>query len=128
MDTTDFRICLGNNLKRLRKQHGLTQSSLAEVFGMETHNLNRIENGKSFPKPETLTKITNHFKISPYELFLDENDKISLIIHTLQRHPERIDDIFNILQALTENASTAPATSTDRPHCPMNKQGNHTTE
>ena len=101
----DFRLCLGNNLKRLRKQCGLTQSSLAEVLGMETHNLNRIENGKSFPKPETLVKIANHFKISPYELFLNENDKISLIIHTLQRHPERIDDIFNILQVLTENAS-----------------------
>ena len=103
MDTTDFKICLGNNLKRLRKQSGFTQSLLAEVLGMETHNLNRIENGKSFPKPETLAKIANHFKISPYELFLDKNDKISLIMHTLQKHPERIDDIFNILQALTES-------------------------
>ena len=101
MDTTEFRICFGNNLRRLRKKNSLTQSSLAEFLGIETHNLNRIENGKSFPKIETLVKIINHFEIPTHELFVNEDDKISLIVEQLREHPERVDDIFNILTALT---------------------------
>ena len=54
MDVEEFRRCLGDNLKYLRKKRNLTQSALAEVIGLETHNLNRIENGKSFPQAKTI--------------------------------------------------------------------------
>ena len=102
MDVEEFRRCLGENLKDLRKKRNLTQSALAEVIGIETHNLNRIENGKSFPQAKTLVNLINYFEISPYELFVTPNDKICLIVEMLQKHPTRIDDIFEILLALTK--------------------------
>lgn len=102
MDVEEFRRCLGENLKDLRKKRNLTQSALAEVIGIETHNLNRIENGKSFPQAKTLVNLINYFEISPYELFVMSNDKICLIVDMLQKHPTRIDDIFEILVALTK--------------------------
>ena len=105
MNIEEFRLNLGNNLKRLRKRCGLTQGALAEILGLETHNLNRIENGKSFPRAETLVNIINYFKIQPYELFLIENDAISGVLDGLEKHPERVKDIHKILVALTSNES-----------------------
>lgn len=102
MDVEEFRRCLGDNLKYLRKKRNLTQSALAEVIGLEIHNLNRIENGKSFPQAKTLVNLINFFDIAPYELFVSQNDKICSIVDMLQKHPNRTDDIFDILSALIQ--------------------------
>ena len=101
MDIEEFRKCFGENLKNLRKNKGLTQSELAESIGLETHNLNRIENGKSFPQVKTLINIINYFNILPYELFTNKNDKITSIVGLLNNNPEKLDDFSKILNALT---------------------------
>ncbi len=101
MDIEEFRKCFGENLKNLRKNKGLTQSELAESIGLETHNLNRIENGKSFPQVKTLINIINYFNILPYELFTNKNDKITSIVGLLNKNPEKLDDFSKILNALT---------------------------
>ncbi len=102
MDVEEFRICLGRNLRDLRKKRNLTQSALAEIIGIETHNLNRIENGKSFPQAKTLVNIINYFEIFPYELFLEHDEKISSIVNILKKKPSRIDDISAIARVLTD--------------------------
>ena len=101
MDIEEFRKCFGENLKNLRKNKGLTQSELAESIGLETHNLNRIENGKSFPQVKTLINIINYFNILPYELFTNKNDKITSIVGLLNKNPEKLDDYSKIVNALT---------------------------
>ena len=101
MDIEEFRKCFGENLKNLRKNKGLTQSELAESIGLETHNLNRIENGKSFPQVKTLINIINYFNILPYELFTNKNDKITSIVGLINKNPEKLDDFSKILNALT---------------------------
>ena len=101
MDIEEFRKCFGENRKNLRKNKGLTQSELAESIGLETHNLNRIENGKSFPQVKTLINIINYFNILPYELFTNKNDKITSIVGLLNKNPEKLDDFSKILNALT---------------------------
>ncbi len=101
MDIEEFRKCFGENLKNLRKNKGLTQSELAESIGLETHNLNRIENGKSFPQVKTLINIINYFNILPYGLFTNKNDKIASIVGVLNKNPEKLDDFSKILNALT---------------------------
>lgn len=103
MDIEEFRKCFGENLKNFRKSKGLTQSELAETIGLETHNLNRIENGKSFPQVKTLINIINYFEIFPYELFTDKNDKIASVIDKLSKNPDKLDDFLRILNALTSN-------------------------
>lgn len=101
MDIEEFRVCLGHNLRDLRKKKNLTQSALAELIGIETHNLNRIENGKSFPQPKTLVGIINYFDIEPYELFLKKDEKISSIVDLLKKNPNRLDDVASIVRVLT---------------------------
>lgn len=101
MEVEEFRICLGHNLRDLRKKRNLTQSALAELIGIETHNLNRIENGKSFPQAKTLVNIINYFGILPYELFLERDEEISSIVDILKKNPDRIEDISSIAKVLT---------------------------
>lgn len=101
MDIEELRKCFGENLKSLRKSRRLTQSELAESIGLETHNLNRIENGKSFPQVKTFINIINYFEVFPYELFINKNDKIASVIDVLNKNPEKLEDFSKILNALT---------------------------
>ncbi|MBU2102929.1 MAG: helix-turn-helix domain-containing protein [Candidatus Omnitrophica bacterium] len=55
---------LSSNIKRLRKQHHLSQEELAKKAGITYSTLIKIESGQNKnPTLETLTKIANTFKI-----------------------------------------------------------------
>lgn len=47
---------LGEKIKRIRKNRGLTQEQLAELIDISSRNLSNIELGQNFPKAETLEK------------------------------------------------------------------------
>ena len=53
---------LGEKIKRLRKQRGFTQEMFAELIDISSRNVSNIEQGISFPKPETLEKIIEIFR------------------------------------------------------------------
>ena len=44
-----MRINIGDNLKQLRLQKGLTQEQLADVFGVSAQAVSRWENNTSYP-------------------------------------------------------------------------------
>ena len=48
---------LGQNIKRLRKERGLSQAQLAEKVECHLSNINRIETGKYTPALETVVRI-----------------------------------------------------------------------
>lgn len=60
---------LGQRIKELRKRNGLTQAALAELIGMETTNLCKLENGGQLPKEENIEKIAKALKVNIKELF-----------------------------------------------------------
>ena len=104
MQEEDFKTEFGKSIKNLRKMRKLTQSELAEAIDLEPHNLNRIENGKSFTQLKTVIKIINYFDISPTELFLfpaDEN--LNKIITMLTQNPKHIGTFCKILSAIIED-------------------------
>ena len=41
-----IKLNLGANVKRLRKEHGWSQTELAEKVGVHLNHINRIETGK----------------------------------------------------------------------------------
>ena len=65
MDKKSF----GENLKKLRKQKGLSQAQLAEIIGMSAKNITKIETGKSFPRAENINKLLKLFNVSENVLF-----------------------------------------------------------
>ena len=105
MEIGEFRECVGNNIKLLRKRKHLTQASVAEAIGIETHNLNRIENGKSFPQIKTLVNIVNFFDVNASEIFditKFKDDRVSKILQLLNENPNRVEDIYKIVLAITK--------------------------
>ena len=48
---------------------GLTQENFCNEIDLEIPNLSNIENGKSYPSLQTITKIIQRFKIEPNDLF-----------------------------------------------------------
>ena len=59
---------LGQRIKELRKRNNLTQAGLAEIIGMETTNLCKLENGGQIPKEENIEKISKALKVNIKDL------------------------------------------------------------
>lgn len=58
----------GENIKRIRKNKGITQKQLAERLNTSQQNLAQYENDKRNPKFETLKKIANALEVYVGEL------------------------------------------------------------
>lgn len=55
---------MANNLKKLRKQAGLTQISLQMKTGIEQALLSKFENGDRIPPTETLMQLADFYNVS----------------------------------------------------------------
>jgi transcriptional regulator with XRE-family HTH domain len=60
------------NLKRHRKETGLTQEKLAEMCNSDPCYIRQIENGRRFPSVTYIEKLATALKIDPYRLFYEE--------------------------------------------------------
>lgn len=56
------------NLKKLRKERGLTQKKLGELCGLAEITIRQYESGKYQPKIETIEKIARALKVSVKEI------------------------------------------------------------
>ncbi|MBE6804333.1 MAG: helix-turn-helix transcriptional regulator [Ruminococcaceae bacterium] len=67
-----------NNLKKLRKEAGLTQISLQMKTGIEQALLSKFENGDRIPPTETLIILADFYNVSmDYIMGRTENPEIN---------------------------------------------------
>ena len=59
----------GARIKELREKRGISQEKLAEIVGMESRHISRIETGKSFTKIENIYKIALTLNVDIDKLF-----------------------------------------------------------
>jgi len=59
---------IGNFLKMLRKQKGLTQEQLAEHFNVNRRTVSRWETGSNLPDLDILIELSNYYSIDLLEL------------------------------------------------------------
>lgn len=59
---------LGENIKKLRISHGLTQAQLGEKIGVAESTVSLYEAGKREPDIETIKQIANFFGVSTDDL------------------------------------------------------------
>jgi len=103
MNEEEFKREFGKNLRALRLERKVTQSEVAEAIGLEPHNLNRIENGKSFPQIKTILKLINYFDILPIELFSFNSSRNFLsLIKIISTNSDKLDKFQKILSAVIE--------------------------
>jgi len=60
------------NLRKHRKETGLTQEKLAEMCNSDPCYIRQIENGRRFPSVTYIEKLAKALKIDPYRLFYEE--------------------------------------------------------
>jgi transcriptional regulator with XRE-family HTH domain len=60
------------NLKKKRRQCGLTQAQLAEKADVSTHHIGMIELSRNYPTLELVERLADAMNIEIYELFLEE--------------------------------------------------------
>lgn len=81
MNDNNFAANLGNRIRELRKNKGISQLELAYDMDMSMNTISGIELGKISPKIDTLKKITQRLDIDIAELFnfnnLAPKDKVT---------------------------------------------------
>lgn len=57
-----------NLIRKIRKEHRLTQGDFGHLFGVTGSHISKIEKGQSYPHDELLEQISLYFNISSEEL------------------------------------------------------------
>ena len=65
-----MKITLGENLKRMRTERGLTQGDLAAVLSVTPQSVSRWETGQAYPDTEMLPVLASYFSVTLDELML----------------------------------------------------------
>ena len=86
-----------NNMKKRRKQVGLTQEKLAELCNTDACYIRQIEIGRRFPSIDYIERIAKALNIAAYRLFYDASRESE---ERLERQRERKQ---RIKEALAEN-------------------------
>ena len=63
-------MSIGQNIKRIRQEKGLTQKRLGELCGINEANIRKYELGGANPKLETIQKIAEALKVPLGDLML----------------------------------------------------------
>ncbi len=66
---SSFLEKFGERLKYLREEQNLTQEMLAEAAGIQPRQINYLEHGKKWTKPDTLEKLAKALKVPVKDLF-----------------------------------------------------------
>ena len=74
MEEIEVRQIFADNLKRLRKQKGLSQLKLSNEMQMAFTFINDIENCKKWVSPETLARFATFFNV-PVSTFFSTNEE-----------------------------------------------------
>ncbi len=98
---------LGKRLRELRKRKNISQEKLAELINVDPTTISNIENGKNYPSLLNLENLLEILDSSFIEAFDFEHkrsseDLLSLIIEKLKNNPDKIEDFYKIIIALTK--------------------------
>ena len=75
MNQDDVRKLLAQNIKRRRKELGITQSKLAEYADISEPYMNDIERCQTWISDKTLAKLAWALKLDLHELFMQDSGK-----------------------------------------------------
>ncbi len=103
----DTKKLLGRRLRELRKRKGFNQEKLAELISVEPATISNIENGKNYPSMmnlESIVKVLNctFSEAFDYEHKNTEENLLEQINQVLKNNPEKIEDFYKIVMALTK--------------------------
>lgn len=70
MEKSQIRILFASNLKRIRREHNISQLKLAIECDFSPTFISSIEAQRKWISPETLEKLCTVLNVQPYQFFL----------------------------------------------------------
>lgn len=88
---------IGENIKRIRKQKGLTQKKLSELCGINEAQIRRYELGKknANPKIETIKKIADALNVDMDEIIKSDTQEHGLSVDEIETIHEMQNALLN---------------------------------
>ena len=77
-------MTVGENIRRIRQERGLTQRQLGELVGASEAYIRAYESGRRNPKPSSLEKMADALSVNPEVLANSEFDGIKAIHRLFQ--------------------------------------------
>ena len=68
---------IGENIRAARKSKGLKQEQLAEIAGLSTNHISKLENGKSGLQLNTLIQLADALDLSLDELVFGDPEELA---------------------------------------------------
>lgn len=105
---TEINKKLGNRIKYLRLQRGLSQEKLAEAIDIATTSLSYVETGRGFMTLVTLEKLAKVLNVDLYEIFQfstvttkeEMYDYIMSKLDIIKNDDEKMKMVYNIFKNL----------------------------
>ena len=99
----DENISLGENIKKLRKDKGLTQDKLSEITKISIASIQRYESGKRQPNIQTVNKFAQALNVSLDDLVGNEYNKSKLELeNALQNEADNTPNLISNFKDLTK--------------------------
>ena len=77
-------MTIGENIRRIRKERGLTQKQLGELVGASEAYIRAYESGRRNPKPSSLEKIADALAVNPEVLENSDFDMVKAMHRLFQ--------------------------------------------
>lgn len=74
-------MSVGENIKRLRESHGLTQSQLGKIAGVSDKAVSTWEKDEKKPRMGSVQRMADYFKISKSALLFDDENSVATAVH-----------------------------------------------
>ena len=97
----DIKKIFGKNLRKYRVEKHISQEKLAEMAGLGPKSLSPVENGHKFINVNKIEKICEVLDIEPYQLFINNDEKI-ISINIQCSNPDSLDKISDAIKKIYE--------------------------
>ncbi|MBR1776351.1 helix-turn-helix transcriptional regulator [bacterium] len=102
------RVYIGNKIRVARRERIFTQEKLAELAGITSKQLSRIETGEYMPSLPTFFKLISALELDISEFGLSHKQKLSRIqekfIKLINSTSEKeLEYCYNVLETILEN-------------------------
>ena len=94
-DKNSARELFAGNLKKIRREHKITQEELAEKIGVSPGTISNIERGLSFPMAETIDKLSSFFNLPVTEFFVSGQENFI--------PQSKIEQIYEVFKPYVDN-------------------------
>jgi transcriptional regulator with XRE-family HTH domain len=108
MQINDIDKIIGQNLRRLRKQKGLSQEQLGVLINNPPTKISALENAKEGMGKDIMSKICTALKIRPFQFYIEPTTPIIInqdeitILKTMRTTPDLKPVLLKISEAYTD--------------------------